>query len=387
LSESISGKLFLWNQNTLQILFSLILILILTTCVFAKDNPELEFFNKIKNSRDRKETAEKLSAQFLKNFPDSVYVPDVKMVLADIDTLPSSALKKYRTVIDKYKYYKKKDMAYLKICEILHIQSKWNELSLISAEALKKYPQSAYADSFRIFSVLSLLNLGRYDEADRECRILNNENHGYEELASSLIIMSYILKNETGHSKEYFSILTELANGFSSSKNHSSILYLLAEFYESKKNFDRAFSAYSDIIGLYPKSPEASMAADKIKKIQKYNPKKTSYLPESNYADDSGSIDIKPEIDIDNADAESYYSVSITGFSDKNEALEIKKITDKIGESITVKVKNGYSIYIGKFSTQDEVITAKVRLAEEYGINGNIVRISGGKEKRYIYGE
>jgi tetratricopeptide (TPR) repeat protein len=365
----------------------LFLILTLIISISAKDKPDLELYNKIKNSRDKKETAEKFSSQFFKSFPESVYVPDVKMILADIETSPSSAVKKYKAVIDNYKYYNKKDIAYLKISEILHIQSRWDELLKTSAEAMKKFPQSGFAGNFRVFSVLSLLNLGRFDEADRECRILNNENHGYEELSSSLIIMSYIIKNETGHSKEYFLLLSELAAGFSSSTNHPAILYLLADFYESKKNYNKAFSAYSDITGLYPKSPEASMASDKIKKIQKFNPKKTSYLPDNNYTDDSGLIDIKPEIDIENTEMETYYSVSVGIFSGKNEALEIKKITDKIGESVTVKVKKGFIIYIGKYSTQDEVITAKIRLAEEYGINGNIVRVSSGKDKRYIYGE
>ncbi len=380
-------KPFIKKTKAVQSVKILILILSLIISVSAKDKPDLELFNTIKSSADKRETAEKLSSQFLKNFPDSVYVPDVKMILADIDPVPSSAVKKYRAVIDKYKNYSKKDTAYFRISEILHIQSKWDDLLKISAEALRKFPQSGHAVSFRVFSVLSLLNSGRFDEADRACRILNNENHGYEDLASSLIIMSYIIKNESGHSKEYFSLLSELAAGFSSSTNHPAILYLLADFYESKKNYNKAFSAYSDIIGLYPKSPEASISSERIKKLQKFNPKKTAYLPENNYTDDSGSIDIKPEIDIDNTDPETYYSVSVGSFSDKNEALEIKKITDKIGDSITVKVKNGFIIYIGKYSSQDEVITAKIRLAEEYGINGNIVRVSGGKDKRYIYGE
>ncbi len=365
----------------------LILILSFTVTASAKDKPDMELFNKIKSSTDKRETAENLSARFLKNFPDSVYVPDVKMILADIDPHPSSAVKKYRAVIDKYKNYSKKDTAYLKISEILHIQSRWDELLKISSEALRKFPQSGYTVSFRVFSVLSLLNSGRFDEADRACRILNNENHGYEDLASSLIIMSYIIKNETGHSKEYFSLLSELAAGFSSSTNHPVILYLLADYYESRKNYNKAYSAYSDIIGLYPKSPEASISSERIKKIQKFNPKKTAYLPENNYKEDSTSIDIKPENEIDNSDPETYYSVSVGSFFDKKETLEIKKITDKIGDSVTVKVKNGYIIYLGRYSTQDEVITAKIRLAEEYGINGNIVRVSGGKDKRYIYGE
>ena len=47
-------------------------------------------------------------------------------------------------------------------------------------EALKKYPRSGYADSFRVFSVLALLNLGRYDEAEKIEHIYETTSTGTE---------------------------------------------------------------------------------------------------------------------------------------------------------------------------------------------------------------
>ena len=52
-----------------------------------------------------------------------------------------------------------------------------------------------------------------------------------------------------------------------------------------------------------------------------------------------------------------------------------------------VRLKNGYALYVGKRPDEEAAMKLKMRLAEEYGINGRIVRISGDGQRSYIYGE
>jgi hypothetical protein len=42
-------------------------------------------------------------------------------------------------------------------------------------------------------------------------------------------------------------------------------------------------------------------------------------------------------------------------------------------------------IYLGQYRDTDSALEIRIRLAEEYGINGNIVRFSIQGDKSYIY--
>jgi hypothetical protein len=50
-------------------------------------------------------------------------------------------------------------------------------------------------------------------------------------------------------------------------------------------------------------------------------------------------------------------------------------------------LKNGYAVYVGRCPDEDSVLKVKIRLAEEYGINARIVRISIDEKNSYIYGD
>ena len=68
-------------------------------------------------------------------------------------------------------------------------------------------------------------------------------------------------------------------------------------------------------------------------------------------------------------------------------AAELKGLLKDFDFIKTVKLKNGYALYVGRGPDEESALKLKIRLAEEYGINGRIVRISGDGERSYIYGE
>ena len=52
-----------------------------------------------------------------------------------------------------------------------------------------------------------------------------------------------------------------------------------------------------------------------------------------------------------------------------------------------IKLRGQYFLLLGKFSTTQMALQKKIRLAEELGINGRLVRIHGNKMNTYIFGE
>ena len=180
--------------------------------------------------------------------------------------------------------------------------------------------------------------------------------------------------------------------GFQNSDNISSALFLLGRYYESKGEYDKAFSAYSDVAGKFPKSPEAGYSRRQLDQIAKFNPKKTKYIPDANTIKQTDRIDIKPEIDItsdnDNQDKNIHYSISLGPFNKIGNAREMKDLLNKDFQPVEIaKIRNGYMVYIGKYSTVDSAMTTKIRLAEELGMNSNIVRVIKKLKNLYIYEE
>ena len=332
--------------------------------------------------------AQKLAAEFLKAYPASTYIPDVRLVLADQETSPSEALLKYKLLVNKFRYFNRNDYAQNKICEIHYLTSNWQELKAESLNAKHKFPSSRYRDRFSMFLIISELYLGEYDSAGEECRHLVENNHEYNTLAAALLLRAYIHKKSSGLSKQYIGTIREIAVGFDKSDAMPATLFLLAEFYEHKKLYNEAYSAYSDLSLKFPGSPEAAEAGKRISVMMKHGPIKVSYLPKKNLVDNTESLDISPDIDLPEKDEPlTFYSIAVGPFSSLKGAAEIKKLLAEYDFVKTVRLNTGYAVYVARCADEDAVLKVKIRLAEEYGLNGRIVRISSDGKNSYSYGE
>ena len=340
--------------------------------------------NAKENNRD---SVNRLAAEFLKEFPKSKKVPDVRLILADVETSPDESIAKYRVVVTKYKYYPKRDYAQFRICEIEYLQSRWQDLVADAREGLKLGP-GAYVDRFRFFLVIGLIHREDYDAAEKECRQLIDRNHDYQNMARSLLILSHIYRSTSGLSREYINTIRETALGYSNADAYPTALFLLGEFYEQKRMFDESYSAYTDLTLRYPGSPEATEAMKRVRTIMKHNPRRVFYLPGKKIVDNTESIAITPEMDLhDENGSSSFYSISVGPLPSLKNANEIKSLLKEFEFIKTIRLKNGYSLYVGKSPDEESAMKLKMRLAEEYGINGNLVRISGDGKRSYIYGE
>ena len=100
------------------------------------------------------------------------------------------------------------------------------------------------------------------------------------------------------------------------------------------------------------------------------------------------SIDISPEKDApEDTEATVYYAISVGPFNSMKIVNGIKKELVDFDQIKTVRLSSGYALYVGRCRDEESALELRVRLAEEVGINGRIVRISAGDRQSFIYGE
>lgn len=333
------------------------------------------------------ESFEKSAFSYLKEYPDSRYISEVKMMLAEIESDIELAVERYRAVVKNYPAFEKREIALYKLCQILDLKSKWKELKEESAQGIKLFSGGLYGIEFRFMHINSLLMLEDYEKAKNEALEITEKTHNFDTLSRAIFILSEIDRKTTGNSRSYIYSLRELAAGFSKSELYPSTLYRLAEFYEEKKDLNRAYSAYTDLSKLYPESPEAEMSIAKIERLKKSNPIKVDYIPDPELITNSDKLDLSPEYEVNEAEEEIYFSISIGPFTRQVEAQRMLRLLKNYPAKRTVKSRTGFILYIGKFNDTDKAYQARIRLAEEYGINGNIVRFSEQGNRSYIYGD
>jgi tetratricopeptide (TPR) repeat protein len=333
-----------------------------------------------------KDDFDKEGSLFLKNYPKSEHVPDVRLLLADRETDVELSVKKYSVVVANYSQFAGREYAQYRICQILDLISKWKDLKTETAKGIKLFPSGRYGNEFRFMHITSLIMLEEYKSAKEETIKITENTRDFETLSIAISYLAEIEKKLSGNAKPYLNNLRELAEGFKKSEIYPSILFRLALFHDEKKDYNRAYSAYSDIVKMFPASPEAHMSAKEIERIKKFNPKRTAYIPDMQTIKNTDNIDLSPEHEISKDDNNTnFFSVAIGPFTKLNEADNVLRLIKGYDEARKVKVSYGYMIYLGEYRDTDNALETRIRLAEEYGINGNIVRFSVQGDKSYIY--
>ena len=331
--------------------------------------------------------AKKESAAFFKTHPDSRLVPDVRLILADLEPSPDEATALYRTVVTRYPHFEKRPYAQYRVCEIAFLQSKWELLEREAREGLK-LGATPYGGKFGFFLAMARIHGGDYAGAEQECRRLIETDHEYRSMARSLLVLSQVLRATTGFSRDYIGTLKDIAAGYGDSDAMPAALYFLGEFYESKRLYNEAYSAYTDLVSRYVGSPEAAEASRRLNAIMKNNPRRVFYLPGKKILDATDRIDIHPETDVPEQDkAAVFYAISVGPLDSAKKAAELKTLLRDFDSVRSVRLKNGYAIHVGRGGDEAAALKLKIRLAEEYGINGRIIRVSGVSGRSYIYGE
>ena len=387
-SEALKVQLLLVKKQIKAIILFLFLFL-LAMPVSPNPDPADKSFNDLRayfNSRPGK-AFDRSAQDFLKKFPQSRYVPDVRLMLAENENDPELALEKFRAVVKFYRFYPHRDYALYRVCQILDLKSDWKELQAESISGISLFPDSRYLFEFKFLYITSCIMLEEYDRAKDACIRITEKTHDYTILARTIFLLAEIDRKITGNSRAYIYNLRELAAGFKSSELYPSIIFKLGNFYESKDEKDRAFSAYTDIVRVFPESPEAEMSLIRIESLKTSNPRIVQYIPDMEMVNSTSPIDISPDYAPDTYDNQIYYSITIGPFSkikDANSIVNLLKNYDNVRiENTTL----GFIVYIGMHPDTERALQTRIRLAEEYGINGNIVRFSDHQSRSYIYSD
>ncbi len=328
---------------------------------------------------------ERESYFYLKKFPRSPYIADIRLMQADIESDPELALRKYRIILKHYRYFPHRDYSLIKICEILDLKGEWQTLYKESAQGMRLFPESRYIDRFKFMHITSSIMLNRFDQAREECLKIATKTHDKDTLAEAIFYLAAINKKTTGNSRSYIKNLTELGLGFKNSEKYPSILYKLAEFHRERGNLDMAYWAYRDITSSFPKSPEARFARRDLSAMKKKPKRRMNYIPSESQINSISTIDIAPDRDVSKDEMNIYYAISIGPFSKKYMAEKIQRLLRSYPENELIETNFGFTIYIGKFTNTERALAMRIRLAEEFGINGTIVRISIKSQRSYIY--
>lgn len=362
------------------------MVLLCSPSASASDQAESEFKSLQKSFSTKDSDAfNKESMLFLKKFPGSSRVPDVRLLLADKESDIDLALSKYRIVIKNYGSFAGREYALFRICQILDLKSKWKELKIESAEGIRLFPQGEYINDFRFIHITALIMLEEYSSAKDEAIKITEHTHDFETLSKAIFLLAEVEKKTSGNSRSYIYNLRELAVGFRNSSIYPSIIFKLAQFYDERKETGKAYSAYSDIVELFPDSPEADMSIERIEKLKPLNPKKTAYMPDALTVKNTDELDLSPEYELKNRKDENYYSVAVGPYTRLNDTAGVIKLLKYYDDVRKVKTAYGYMIYLGRYGDAESALDIRIRLAEEYGINGNIVRFSVHEKKSYIY--
>jgi len=368
--------------------------MILILCALIAASPlqaadDDDFFKRIvKEQTHDRSGVSPLCAEFLKKYPRSGHVPSVRLIQADAESNPAAALALFRSIVRWYPRFDKRDYAQLRICEIHHLQADWNALKIDSQYGMETFPRSVYLADFRFFYIAAALKMYRYDIAGDTARALTEGTHRYETLAKTLLIQASLNRKQDGYSRGYIYTLRELLLGYKDSAVHPSILFLLGDFYDHTGDAGRALTAYEDLEKLYPRSPEAELARVRLKELKDSGTVRVPYYPDEKTIAGTDSIDISPDMAVqENEDGAAFFAVSIGPFQSVSQTSEIKKLLKGFEPVSTVRLREGFIHYVGKSPTLEKALGVKIRLAEELGINGNIVRVSGKNGSLYIYGE
>lgn len=371
-----------------------ILIIFFNTNTFSKQSENVSLANIKKYAKTKQlDKLNKAVINFLRNNPKSKHIADVRLIAAVYETDPEQALKKLIIIKKYYKYFKKRDYTIFKICELYYLFGQWKNLEKESLFAIKTLKTSRYNYYYKYFLAKSYFYLRDFNKSANICKKLLKSKISNSKKSEIKLLLSYINYHLTGKSTAYKIDLKQIYELHNNKETKVSALFLFAVFCNQKKEYSKAYSAFKDIIKKYPKSPEAKLSKEQILKITKYNPTYTStYFPVSNKSSNNIDLNISPEYEIKEANnikkSKNYYTISIGPLYNLKQAIKLKKIIAKeFSPVIIIKKRKKFVIYVNNTKTTDQAITTKVRLAEEFGLNGNIIFVKIENGRKYYYGD
>lgn len=370
------------------VLKTICIIALCTTTTLAGEQSDFEAIQKAYrlNSSNKQELVKK----YFKTYPNSNYIPDIRMLLAESASTVDGSIAEYHKLLNNYRYYAKRDVAFLSLCQLYYIKSDWGNLLTICNKAIAECSTSNYRPIFLQLRAIAHYHHNHYDDGINDCEKIPEYSRQLNTLAYSLFLKSEMDRQMYGYARQYIKGLAELLHGYTEAAIYPTCLLQLGQYYEYNRMYNEAWSTYNFLITQFPKSPEAARAHIFAQNIKQYNPKTVAFIPDEKIISQSEAIDIKPDVEERETQYKQtmYYTITIGPFYNLQKAKELQKlIVNYVVPVHIVRKEKSFDIYAGHFSSLDEGMSIKIQLAEELGINGFIIEIFEQDGKQYIYGQ
>jgi hypothetical protein len=355
--------------------FILLAVLMISPVSAAKS--EISYYQEIirKDRSAEEHPSDKISAdiaeqcgQYLKKFKTSPHSNEIRIIAVKHEELPVASLAYCISLVKSGISNPEKIKAYLWMCNVYYLSSRFEDCADASLKALSLSPKGDDKKIFALLRIRSLILLQEYEKAavliKAHKKILENEA---DNLSSEIV-----MRTGEGH---------DPLNG--KKEMPPTRLYMLAHKFELEHNNDFAFSAYKDLKNKYPRSPEAMVSASVFASLEKSGAKYSS-----SYNRKSSSLHLTPDYAVDTVEQSKIYAVLIGPIYDLNEAKGIKKeMTPDFAGILLVRGKDGFYLYVGNEPSAEKALALKIRIAEEYALNGKIALRKEESGREYIYGE
>jgi hypothetical protein len=354
---------FIFNTSTFLIAISIIMIYSISP-VFADENKLYKIINSNENNN-----ALLNCRKYLEKYPSSLHNNEVRLILAAKTQDPYESITQYEYIYKHSKSSSYKYSSFISLLELYFLTSQYDKTSMFQLSRFNNDIKSYYLVHYLIKSQIVTFD---YDNANY---LFKKYNYYISESCNNLL--SQVLLYKTGK-KSQISKLPQI---------NASQLYFIAKEYYAERKYDYAFSAYADLQNKYTRSPEAIISKNRYVSMSeshyKYNDK---YLSD-NY--ESKIIDLlSPEVnDNEENNDDIHYSVVFGPFISLNDVRTLKKELRNDYVVLIIKKNSGYFLYAGNEPTIDRANTLKIRLAEEFGLNGKIVQKIAENGREYIYGD
>jgi hypothetical protein len=127
-----------------------------------------------------------------------------------------------------------------------------------------------------------------------------------------------------------------------------------------------------------------------MERLAAHNPSKVEFLPSDDAIRSAERIDLRPETPLPSAAGKRgvSFSVALGPLATREEARQIAGLIKGDFEPLrVVRVRSGFMLYAGAAGASRDALGIKIRLAEEFGLNGRVVRMVNDSERTYIYGD
>jgi tetratricopeptide (TPR) repeat protein len=359
----------------------LLIIIVIAQAAFANERDDYILITELAIQKKQNELTRAITA-FNQRHPNSRFRADVLMIEADNTTDPDLALSRYRNIVTRFPNYSRRELAQKRICEILKLQSNWDDLYIEARRAIQLFPNGLHRNYFRIKLIKSSLAIGSFEITEFECEDLLEQNISTNDKCLVLKYQSRLFRRKYGYSNNYYFILSRLWEAAQNTENMPAAIFLLGDYYQNINDHNRAWSAYSDCVRRFPNSPEAKKASSRMERLRQHRPRIVNYAPS---IDKLESFRHSEQIATQNVNNASFYSVMLGPFRDIQQANRIKRLLDIANFQKIFKSNNRFYVCVGQTNNTNAAGNIRTRLAEEFEMMGQIVKIEVNEDVFYIY--